>query len=247
VRHTAQLGRRVDTRNLANFWVHPSSLTPNLRLQSRTDVEVTKWWRPGIWLEYQNNDLARPNFFDCVDEAVLPDPVLGYSDDAIICGGQRVQVTARSRFQPLRRLGFTLQYRHELQNSLFADTDYSLTGDFEDSSDFELFDPQDQEDLQRFQAGNRMRQDINAFVLVTAQPTDALRIRGRVRWFWEDITTARREHSVWAYLELSYRIRPWMVPSLRYDMIDFVDHRDSTLVRRPNPEHWLRLQIESRF
>lgn len=247
VRYIAEIGRRVDTRNFADFWVRPSTLTPKLRLQSRTDVKVTEWWRPGLWLEYQNNDLGRSSFLDCVDEAVMPDPVLGYPDDARSCGGQRVQLTGRSRFQPLERLSFTLQYRHEWQNSLYTDTDASLTGDFEDMGDIGLFDPQDLEGLLDFQASNRLRQDINAFVLVVAQPTDALRIRGRVRWFWEDITTARREHSVWAYLELRYRIRPWMIPTLRYDMITFVDHRPSTLVRSPVPEHWIRLQIESRF
>jgi hypothetical protein len=248
VRHAAEIGERVDTRSFVDFWVHPSSLTPNLRLQSRTDVTATEWWRPGLWLEYQNNDLASPRFFDCVDETVMPGLVLGIPDDAIICGGQRVQITARSRFQPIERLHFTLQYRHEIQNSLFADGDYSQTGDFDDSIDWESFDLQDEGDLDRLQANNRMRQDINAFLQVVAQPTDDLRIRGRVRWFWEDIAdNARLEHSVWAYLDVRYVIRPWMIPTLRYDVIAFVDRRDSTLVRRPNPEHWIRLQLESRF
>jgi len=248
VRYIAEIGKRVDTRNFADFWVHPSSLTPNLRLQSRTDVTVTKWWRPGLWLEYQNNDMARPRFSDCIDETVMPGPVLGIPDDAITCGGQRIQITARSRLQPIKRLYFLLSYRHELQNSLFQDTDYSLTGDFDDSLDFELFDPQDEGDLDRFQANNRMRQDINAFVLVVAQPTDDLRIRGRVRWFSEDIAdNARLENSVWGYLEIRYKIRRWAVPTVRYDIITFLDRRESTLVRRPNPEHWIRLQFESRF
>jgi hypothetical protein len=174
--------------------------------------------------------------------------VLGIPDDAITCGGQRIQLTARSRFQPIKRLYFMLSYRHELQNSLFQDTDYSLTGDFDDSIDFEVFDPQDEGDLERFQANNRMRQDINAFVLDVAHPTDDLRIRGRVRWFSEDIAdNSRLENSVWAYLELRYRIRRWAIPTVRYDVITFVDRRASTLVRNPNPEHWIRFQFESRF
>lgn len=248
VRYAGELAERIDTRSFADVWVNQSSLEPNLRLQSRTDVEVTPWWRPGLWLEYQNNDLSRPRFSDCIDETVMPGPVLGIPDDALICGGQRLQVTARSRIQPIERLHFTLQYRHEVQNSLFQDNDYSLTGDFEDSLDLDVFDPQDEGDLQRFQANNRLRQDVNAFLLVVAQPIDALRIRGRVRWFWEDIAdNARLEHSVWAFLEVRYKIRRWAVPTLRYDVITFIDRRDSTLVRRPNPEHWIRLQLESRF
>lgn len=248
VRYAAEIAKRVDTRNFVDFWVNQSSLESNLRLQSRTDVNVTKWWRPGLWLEYQNNDLARSGFLDCIDETVMAGPVLGIPDDAITCGAQRVQITARSRLQPHERVYFTLQYRHELQNSLFQDTDYSQTGDFDDSIDYETFDPQDEGDLDRFQANNTMRQDINAFLLVVAKPTDDLAIRGRVRWFWEDIAdNARLEHSVWTYLELRYRIRPWAIPTLRYDLIQFLDRRESTLVRNPNPEHWIRFQFESRF
>lgn len=248
VRYTAELAKRVDTRNSADFWVHPSNLTPNLRLQSRTDVEVNEWWRPGLWVEYQNNDLASPRFSGCVDESAMSNPVLGLDGDAVTCGGQRLQITARSRFQPIRRLSFTLQYRHEVQNSLFADTESSFSGDFDDGSDLDLFDPQTAADLYELQADNRLRQDIIAILLVAAQPTDALRIRGRVRWFWEDIAdNSRLEHSLWAYLELTYKIRPWAIPSLRYDVIQFLDTRDSTLTRVPNPEHWIRFQFESRF
>ncbi|MCA9708666.1 MAG: hypothetical protein KDK70_22650, partial [Myxococcales bacterium] len=93
-----------------------------------------------------------------------------------------------------------------------------------------------------------LRQDVNAFVLIAARPTDALRLRARVRWYWDDIAdNARQEHSVWAYLEAQYKIRSWAVPSLRYDIYQYLDDRESTLLRRPNPEHWIRFQFESRF
>jgi hypothetical protein len=248
VRYNAEVRERIDLRSFADFWVNPSDLEPNLRVQARTDVVATPWWRPGLWVEYQNNDLSRPRFSDCIDETVRPGPVLGIPDDAITCSGQRVQLTARSRFQPIKRLHFTVQYRHELQNALFADTDFSRANSFDDAIDFETFDPLDEGDIQRLQARNGLRQDVNAFLLVVAQPTDALRLRARVRWFWEDIAdNTRLEHSIWSYLEVRYKIRPWAVPTLRYDLWQYVDRRDSTLARRPNPEHWIRLQFESRF
>ncbi|MEM7152147.1 MAG: helix-hairpin-helix domain-containing protein [Myxococcota bacterium] len=248
VRYTALLAQKVSLRTFADFWVRPSTLEPRTRVYARADVDATKWWRPGLWLEYQNNDLGRPNFTDCRDVSIEAGDVLGLPDEAIICGGQRVQLTARSRFAPIRRLYFTLQYRHEFQNSLFADTQFSRSGATDDDIDFETFDIFDEADLARLQANNRLRQDTNAFVQVVAKPIDPLRLRARVRWFWEDITdNSRLEHSVWTYFEAQYKIRPWAVPMIRYSIFAYVDRRDSTATRSPNPEHWIALQFQSRF
>ncbi len=248
VRYTAELAERVDLRTFADVWVRPSSRTPRTRLYARADVDATPWLRPGLWLEYQNNDLARPRFSTCIDDTVDPGLVLGLPDGAITCGGQRVQVTARTRIQPLRRLYFTLQYRHEVQNELFVDTQFSRNNDFDGGIDFDTFDIFDEGDLERLQARNGLRQDINAFFMVVAKPIDPLRLRARVRWFWEDIgDNSRFENSVWAYFEAQYKIRSWAIPKLRYDIYNYLDRRDSTATRRPNPEHWIRFQFESRF
>lgn len=251
VRYNAGLAKRVDLRTSADFWVVPSRNIPRTREFARADAQVLPWWRPGLWFDYQNNDMSRPGFTNCIDETVVPDPVLGVPDSVFTCGGQRFQITARSRFQPVKRFYFTLQYRHEVQNYFFADvTSSSATASFDDGVlDYELYDPLDPStfiDSATYRDG--LRQDINAFVLLAAQPIDALRLRGRVRWYWEDIAdNARREHSVWTYFEVQYKIRSWMIPTLRYDVWTYLDRRRSTAVRRPNPEHWIRFQLESRF
>ena len=51
----------------------------------------------------------------------------------------------------------------------------------------------------------------------------------------------------WSYLEAQYKIRNWAIPKIRYDLFYYFDRRNSTLTRRPNPEHWIRFQFESRF
>ncbi|MCH9688766.1 MAG: hypothetical protein K0V04_45460 [Deltaproteobacteria bacterium] len=248
VRFTSELAERVDLRTFADFWVRPSSGEPRMRMYARADVDATPWLRPGLWLEYQNNDLGRPRFSECIDASVDPGLVLGLPDEAIICGGQRVQVTARARIQPIKRLHFALQYRHEVQNELFVDTQFSRNNDFGGDIDFDTFDPLDEGDLERLQAGNGLRQDINAFFMVVAKPIDPLQLRARVRWFWEDISdNARFEHSVWTYLEAQYKIRTWAIPKIRYDLFTYLDRRDSTATRQPSPEHWIRFQFESRF
>lgn len=252
LRYNARLVDRVSLRTFADFWVRPSNGEPRTRVYARTDVDVNRWWRPGLWLEYQNNDLGRPRFSQCVDQDIVDESsgsVFGLPEDAITCGGQRVQLTARSRFEPIRKkLWFTVQYRHEWQNSLFIDNSFSRTADFGDAIDYDLFDIFDEGDLERLLANNGLRQDVNAFLAVNARPVDPLRLRARVRWFWEDIAdNGRLENSVWAYLDVQYRIRTWAIPSIRYDIFAYVDRRDSTADRQPNPEHWVRLQFESRF
>lgn len=248
VRYTARLADRVNLRTFADFWVRPSNREPRTRVFARADVDATDWWRPGLWLEYQNNDLSRPNFSECIGDPVEGASIFGLGDDEITCGGQRVQFTARSRFQPAKRYYFTIQYRHEFQNALFIDSSFSRSGDFSDDIDFDSFDIIDEGDLARLQGNNNLRQDINAFVTAVAKPIDPLRLRARVRWFWEDIgDNSRLENSVWAYLDVQYKIRSWAIPSLRYDIYAYVDSRDSTATRRPNPEHWIRFQFESRF
>lgn len=251
VRYNAELVERVDLRTAADLWVVPSRNIPRARTLARADVEATPWWRPGLWFDYQNNDISRPGFKDCIDETVVPDPVLGVPDSVFICGGQRFQITARSRFQPVKRFSFTVQYRHEVQNYFFGDvSSSSAASSFDDGVlDYELYDPLDPSsfvDSATYRDG--LRQDINAFLLLAAQPTDALRLRTRVRWYWEDIAdNSRREHSIWAYAEVRYKIRSWAIPTLRYDIWNYLDRRDSTLTRRPSPEHWIRFQFESRF
>lgn len=254
VRYTAELAERVDLRSAADVWVHPSSRNARTQLYARVDAQATPWWRPGLWLQYDNQDLGKPSFRQCTeDDTLVPGTEI---ETQIICGGQRVQLTARSRFQATRRLHFTLQYRHELQNSSYADNDLPRDNFIDDDGQLdevilETYDANSgdiADDQERFARRNRLRQDINAFLMVSAQPTDALRLRARLRWFWEDIVdNTRLEQSVWAYVEARYQIRRWAIPSLRYDIYAFVDERESTALRRPNPEHWIRFQFESNF
>lgn len=253
VRYTGELAERVDVRAFADFWVRPSSGTPRMRIFARSDVEVTKWWKPGLWVEYQSRDLSRSSFGQCTAAGVGEiDDVLDMDyTTAIICGGQRVQLTARSRFQPIKRLYFTLQYRHEVQNWNFPQTELVREIDLVEGGVTDVRDVSDihgRDGISDFDAFNELRQDVNAFFMVVAQPTDSVRLRARVRWFWEDISdNARFEHSVWSYFEAQYKIRSWAIPKIRYDIYNYLDRRDSTLTRNPNPEHWIRFQFESRF
>jgi hypothetical protein len=55
------------------------------------------------------------------------------------------------------------------------------------------------------------------------------------------------EDSVWAYLDVMYRLPRTFRIRLRYDILAYTDSRTSTMERRPNPEHWLRLEVQGSF
>lgn len=95
---------------------------------------------------------------------------------------------------------------------------------------------------------NKMRQDSSATVIGTANPHPELRLRGRLRYLFEDITdNSYLEQSVWAYADASYRLRARDRLRLRYDVYVYLDDRASSQDRIPSPEHWLWLEYESRF
>ncbi|MEM9457144.1 MAG: hypothetical protein AAGF11_23400 [Myxococcota bacterium] len=252
VRYAGAPTERVDLRAFADVWVRQTTRTPRMRIFARTDVEATRWWKPGLWLEYQSRDLRQSSFRQCTEAETIDEILAMDNTSALICGGQRVQITARSRIQPIKRLYFTLQYRHEVQNWRFPQAELSREIDLDGNSEQDLRDFGNiagrVDGVERIDELNDLRQDVNAFLMIVAKPVDPLRLRARVRWFWEDITdNARFEHSVWSYLEAQYKIRDWAIPKIRYDLYYYLDRRDSTLTRRPNPEHWIRVQFESRF
>jgi len=92
------------------------------------------------------------------------------------------------------------------------------------------------------------RQDISAAGIATAKLTDRFRARGRLRWNWDDIKDNESlEHSVWGYIDLTFRLRERDNFRLRYDYVRYLDDRMSTGDRDPNPEHWLWAQYEAKF
>lgn len=95
---------------------------------------------------------------------------------------------------------------------------------------------------------HRLQQDIAAILHITARPIDVLRIRIRVRYDFEDIQDNNRlPQSLWAYLDAALTVRERDTLRMRYDVRVFLDRRESTLTRAPNPEHWLWLEYVFRY
>lgn len=97
-------------------------------------------------------------------------------------------------------------------------------------------------------APGRPRQNIAALLQITARPAEPFRVRALARYDFDDIADNRRLAQVfWSYLEVALTLRSRDTLTLRYDFRVFLDRRDSTLARVPNPEHWLAFEYLFRF
>ncbi len=97
-------------------------------------------------------------------------------------------------------------------------------------------------------ARSRGSHDVTAILNLTARPASRLRIRARARYDVQDIANNHRlPHTVWAHLECGVTVRERDVFQARYDVRAFLDERQSTLERQPNPEHWLWLEYVLRY
>ena len=228
VRYGGRIADRLDLRGIADVWTRPSlAYLPKIQTYIRADVDANEWFRPGLWLQYRNTDL-RPGMKDgCVETGELRDII--YDEDGertyrSNCIAEVGQITGRLGFRPLKgKLSITAQYQHE-----FID-DPSNDEDDDGRSDY-------------------MRQDAAATLILRANPVRSFRIAARLRYLFEDIAFADQlEHSAWAYFDFSYVFAKVFLLRARYDIYAWLDQRDSTLQRTPNPEHRLRLVLEARF
>jgi hypothetical protein len=140
------------------------------------------------------------------------------TDEPAYCKGEKIQFGTQLRFVPAQGMSLTARYQHRFVDDGRADFATSF------------------------------RQDSSAWLTWMYKPVENLRLRLRVRYLFEDLTTDRYlEHSVWGYVELSYMHAKTFGFKARYEVYALLDNRDASLQRNPNPAHWLRLELEYRF
>lgn len=92
------------------------------------------------------------------------------------------------------------------------------------------------------------QQDTTAIFSLTTRPVEALRLRFRLRYDFEDLWDKHRLPQIlWSYADVAITLRERDRLRLRYDFRVFLDQRESTRVRVPNPEHWLWLEYVFRY
>jgi hypothetical protein len=84
------------------------------------------------------------------------------------------------------------------------------------------------------------QRDVAGVFAISGKPFDPLGVRVRLRYDVEDVfDNHRMPHTVWLTTECTLRLRTRDALRLRYDLRAFLDERESTAVRVPNPEHWM--------
>lgn len=136
--------------------------------------------------------------------------------EPIPCGGRQLTTILRAQYRPDATLTGTLMLEHQL---------------LDDNTKMEYL--------------NSFRQDIAAWAIVLWKPNDDLRIRARARYLNESVNDS-------TYLETSFstvvdamtRIRDSDKIGVRFDTKFWLDDRDATALRVPNPEltFWLRYE-----
>jgi len=92
------------------------------------------------------------------------------------------------------------------------------------------------------------RQDRRVWAELGGRPHDRLQIRVRSAFLDQDLgDDTTLETSWWTYAEVSWRLLPRLDVRARYDFFDWLDQREATLARTPNPENRFLLEVSSRF
>ena len=137
--------------------------------------------------------------------------------EPIPCAGQQLTTIARVRYVPQKKLSLTLQVQHQLLD----DRQLSPTA---------------------------FRDDLALWGIAVWTPEPGMRVRARVRYFDEALEdNTYLERSLSGLVDASFRIRHRDSFRIRMDAKHWLDKRDSTLARAPNPELQLWLSYEARL
>lgn len=230
--------RRIAVRALLDYWYPVSSFgagsvlgrtQPKLDSYLRTDVRTTDELRLGLWVRYQDKDLLAGGHAQCFEGYYVFEP--GQAEpgsteqpgEELPCGGRQITTTVRAGYSLRRRLELGARLEHQL-----VDDGATASSPFKD----------------------RFRQDLSGWLTALWRPAPKLRVRGRVRYLHEAFNDPEgdyRERSLATRADVAVVLRGRDLLSVRGDLKLWLDERDSTLARSPNPELQLWLSYEARL
>jgi hypothetical protein len=234
LKYAGKLPADFELHARADFWTLPYSIpggekagTSNLYSVLRLDYEGFRVFKPAVWIDIRNRDLRDNQHGKCAGTVVI---VEGSSTADCIAEPNIEGVTAPSvgtgdSYRLATRLDF-----YPLGRKLSASTQFSLTW----ADDVKYLD--------------RFRQDVIFWGEIRSAPVDFLQFRLRSKFLWQDTSTTNYlEQSLWTFLEGTYILNRNFRFTLRYDVYAYLDKRDSTLKRFPNPEHRFFLDVSAGF
>jgi hypothetical protein len=229
------IGTRLRTRLTADLWQRLRAEVWRLRLYGRGDVKILRGLEASGWVEYADQGLDEGGRDECYsggDDGTgdgdfgatpgdLPEPT---DEDVIIeglalCKGMKVKAAAEVRARPIPQLGLKLGGHHVWVDGLGGDMPTTF------------------------------QRDLSWWAGATFRATRDLGLVARMRYAWEGTNSPTpKEQTLWGTAAVAWREPTTRIlGSLRYDLRIWLDDRESTDLRSPNPEHWLRLTLEGRF
>lgn len=242
LRYVGKPNRDWELRARVDFWVNPYAVpayTPpgdepriaspagitNLYGLMRADFVGWDVFQPGVWVDVRNRNLGSNVRGRCASGTVLLTQGSPYN-----CNGDFYRVAARFEIVAHKR------YARVVTQAWLTFTDDVKYKDVVDPLTMEVITP------------GRFRTALMVSGEVRSQPFDWLQLRLKTRYQDQDTSTLTYlEDNVWTYLEAAWLPAKGTRLALRYDLFVWLDQRESTLSRIPNPEHRFMLDLRTSF
>ncbi len=237
-RWLGHLSKDFEARLRADFWVNPYAETdsstgnvtmpagiPNIYGLARLDFVGWSFFQPAVWVDARNRNLLS----NAVRGGCSSGGTGATSDDGsgssqlidpitgnpVVCAGDFYRLAVQLTFVPFKR------YLHATLKGYYTWRD----------------DPK---------YTDRFRNDVQAYLDLKSSPVDFLQFRLRTRYLNQAIDdNTYLEQSLWSFFEAAWLFTKGARVALRYDLYVWLDKRDSTAARVPNPEH--RFQLDFRY
>ncbi len=217
-RYAGRLAQEWELRALADVWTLPSS---SRSLGPAGMVNLHALVRAG----FTGWDVFRPavwletrNRNLASNQRGVCDPVVYVEGDpGFACSNDLYRVAARVELRPTRR---PLAFIVQGSTSLRDDVRYR----------------------------DRFAQDVLLWGEARFTPLDWLQLRLKSRYVFQDISdNTYLEQSLWTFVEAAAVPARGTRLALRYDVVAWLDQRDSTRTRVPNPEHRVLVDLRTEF
>lgn len=235
-RWMGHLNKDFEARVRADFWVNPYAEQsspgvvsspagiPNLYGLARLDFVGWSFFQPAVWVDARNRNLLSNTVrggcssggSDVTGDGSSSSLTIDpVTGNPVVCAGDFYRVALQLHFVPFKKY---LQATLKGYHTWRDDPKYTDT----------------------------FRRDVQVWVDLKSMPTDFLQLRLRSRYLNQAYdNNLYLEQSLWSFFEAAWLFTRGARVALRYDLYVWLDKRDSTLNRVPNPEH--RFQLDFRY
>jgi len=209
----------LSVRALIDVWVPPSTLKDDQKAQPKLDTYVRADVRTTDSLRLGGWVRYQDKNLQLGghDQCFEVSTETSETGDPVPCAGRQLTTTARAAIKVDRHLNLTFMLQHQLLDDKSA-------------------------------SPTAFRSDLAAWGIATWNPDPSVRVRARVRYLDEAIEdNTYLERSFSGLVDAGFKVRARDILRVRVDTKLWLDDRDATLLRVPDPELQLWLSYEARL